>query len=104
MANRIVLPSWANLARTGHARLVISYDAPAARNTVRRAPSGGAMNARAALFALYGDHLRERGGAASISAVTRLLDALDTAAPAVRTAVSRMVRQGAARARPGPGG
>jgi phenylacetic acid degradation operon negative regulatory protein len=52
------------------------------------------MNARAALFDLYGDHLRERGGEAPISAVIRLLDALDIAAPAVRTAVSRMVRQG----------
>lgn len=52
------------------------------------------MNARAAVFDLYGDHLRERGGEASISAIIRLLDALDIAAPAVRTAVSRMVRQG----------
>lgn len=52
------------------------------------------MNARAALFDLYGDHLRERGGAAPIAVVIELLDALDIAAPAVRTAVSRMVRQG----------
>jgi phenylacetic acid degradation operon negative regulatory protein len=55
---------------------------------------GGVVNARAAVFDLYGDHLRERGGEASISAIIRLLDALDIAAPAVRTAVSRMVRQG----------
>lgn len=52
------------------------------------------MNARAALFDLYGDHLRQRGGEASISAIIRLLDPLDIAPAAVRTAVSRMVRQG----------
>ncbi|MFI6482647.1 PaaX family transcriptional regulator C-terminal domain-containing protein [Nonomuraea sp. NPDC050663] len=52
------------------------------------------MNARAALFDLYGDHLRPRGGRASVAALLRLLAPLDIAAPAVRTAVSRMVRQG----------
>jgi phenylacetic acid degradation operon negative regulatory protein len=52
------------------------------------------VNARAALFDLYGDHLRERGGAAPVAAIIGLLAALDIAAPAVRTAVSRMVRQG----------
>lgn len=52
------------------------------------------MNARSALFDLYGDHLRDRGGHAPIAAVVKLLSALDIAAPAVRTAVSRMVRQG----------
>ena len=52
------------------------------------------MQARSALFDLYGDHLRERGGAAPIAALVRLLAPLDIAAPAVRTAVSRMVRQG----------
>jgi phenylacetic acid degradation operon negative regulatory protein len=52
------------------------------------------MNARSALFDLYGDHLRERGGTAPVAALVRLLAALDVAAPAVRTAVSRMVRQG----------
>jgi phenylacetic acid degradation operon negative regulatory protein len=52
------------------------------------------MNARSALFDLYGDHLRERGGEAPIAALVRLLAALGVAAPAVRTAVSRMVRQG----------
>ncbi|GAA2420364.1 PaaX family transcriptional regulator C-terminal domain-containing protein [Actinomadura vinacea] len=51
------------------------------------------MNARSALFDLYGDHLRERGGRAPVAALVRLLAALDVAAPAVRTAVSRMVRQ-----------
>ncbi|WP_433327635.1 PaaX family transcriptional regulator [Spirillospora sp. CA-294931] len=51
------------------------------------------MNARSALFDLYGDHLRERGGTAPVAALVRLLAALGVAAPAVRTAVSRMVRQ-----------
>jgi len=52
------------------------------------------MNARAALFDLYGDHLRTRHGRASVAALVRLLAPLDIAAPAVRTAISRMVRQG----------
>ncbi|TDD65814.1 PaaX family transcriptional regulator [Actinomadura darangshiensis] len=51
------------------------------------------MNARSALFDLYGDHLRERGGNAPVAALVRLMAALGVAAPAVRTAVSRMVRQ-----------
>lgn len=52
------------------------------------------MNARSALFDLYGDHLRARGGTAPVAALVRLLAPLGVAAPAVRTAVSRMVRQG----------
>lgn len=52
------------------------------------------MNARAALFDLYGDHLRTRGARASVAALVRLLAPLGIAAPAVRTAISRMVRQG----------
>lgn len=52
------------------------------------------MQARSALFDLYGDHLRRRGGQAPIAALIRLLRPLGIAAPAVRTAVSRMVRQG----------
>ena len=52
------------------------------------------MNARSALFDLYGDHLRTRGRQAPIAALVSLLASLDIAAPAVRTAVSRMVRQG----------
>lgn len=52
------------------------------------------MHARAAVFDLYGDHLAERGGAAPIAAVVRLLAPVGIAAPAVRTAVSRMVGQG----------
>ncbi|MEU8267381.1 PaaX family transcriptional regulator C-terminal domain-containing protein [Sphaerisporangium sp. NPDC049002] len=51
------------------------------------------MNARAALFDLYGDHLRIRAGRASVAALVRLLAPLDIAPPAVRTAISRMVRQ-----------
>ena len=52
------------------------------------------MHARSALFDLYGDHLEARGGHAPVAALVRLLAPLDIAAPAVRTAVSRMVRQG----------
>ncbi len=52
------------------------------------------MNARSALFDLYGDHLRQRGGRAPVAALVRLLAPLGVAAPAVRTAVSRMARQG----------
>jgi phenylacetic acid degradation operon negative regulatory protein len=52
------------------------------------------VNARSALFDLYGDHLRARGGQAPVAALVRLLAPLGVAAPAVRTAVSRMVRQG----------
>ena len=51
------------------------------------------MNARSALFDLYGDHLRSRDGRAPIAALVRLLAPLDSSAAAVRTAVSRMVRQ-----------
>ncbi|HEX3907333.1 MAG TPA: PaaX family transcriptional regulator C-terminal domain-containing protein [Mycobacteriales bacterium] len=64
------------------------------------------MNARSALFDLYGDHLASRGGRAPVAALVRLLGELDIAAPAVRTAVSRMVRQGwlaAVRLPGGPG-
>ncbi len=52
------------------------------------------VNARSALFDVYGDHLRSRGGAAPIAGLVRLMAPLGIAAPAVRTAVSRMVRQG----------
>src|SRR5215207_4996799 len=52
------------------------------------------MHARSALFDLYGDHLRPRGGRAPVAALVRLLAPLGIAAPAVRTAISRMVRQG----------
>jgi len=52
------------------------------------------VNARSALFDLYGDHLGSRGGAAPVAALVRLLAPLGVAPPAVRTAISRMVRQG----------
>jgi phenylacetic acid degradation operon negative regulatory protein len=64
------------------------------------------VDARSALFDLYGDHLRSRGGAAPVAALVRLLAPLGIAAPAVRTAVSRMARQGwltAVRLPEGPG-
>ncbi|ADB34513.1 transcriptional regulator, PaaX family [Kribbella flavida DSM 17836] len=52
------------------------------------------MHARSALFDLYGDHLRARGARAPVAALVRLLAPLGVQPPAVRTAVSRMVRQG----------
>lgn len=52
------------------------------------------MQARSALFDVYGDHLRRRGGQAPVAGLIRLLGALDIQPPAVRTAISRMVRQG----------
>ena len=52
------------------------------------------MRARSALFDVYGDHLRTRGDRAPIAALVRLLEPVGIAAPAVRTAVSRMVGQG----------
>lgn len=52
------------------------------------------MNARSALFDLYGDHLLSRGERAPVAALVRLLAPLRISAPAVRTAVSRMARQG----------
>lgn len=52
------------------------------------------MQARSALFDVYGDHLRSRGSQAPVAAVVRMLDPVGIAAPAVRTAISRMVTQG----------
>jgi phenylacetic acid degradation operon negative regulatory protein len=52
------------------------------------------VNARSALFDVYGDHLLSRGGIAPVATLVQLLAALDIAPPAVRTAVSRMVSQG----------
>jgi len=52
------------------------------------------VQARSALFDLFGDHLRPHGGRAPVAALVKLLAPLGIAAPAVRTAVSRMVRQG----------
>nr|AGU11671.1 PaaX-like protein C-terminal domain [uncultured organism] len=51
------------------------------------------MRARSALFDVYGGYLRARGGSAAIAALVRLLEPLGFEAPAIRTAVSRMVRQ-----------
>ena len=52
------------------------------------------MNARSALFDLYGDHLLARGRQAPVAALVRLLGPMRISPPAVRTAVSRMARQG----------
>ena len=52
------------------------------------------MHARSALFDLYGDHLRTRGDQAPVAVLVRLLAPLGVTGPAVRTSISRMVRQG----------
>ncbi|KQY56279.1 MULTISPECIES: PaaX family transcriptional regulator C-terminal domain-containing protein [unclassified Nocardioides] len=52
------------------------------------------MHARSALFDVYGDHLSTRGDRAPVAALVRLLEPVGIAAPAVRTAISRMVLQG----------
>jgi phenylacetic acid degradation operon negative regulatory protein len=52
------------------------------------------MHARSALFDVYGDHLHLRGSQAPIASLVRLLAPVGIGAPAVRTAVSRMVAQG----------
>lgn len=62
------------------------------------------MHARSALFDVYGDHLRSRGNQAPVAALVRLLEPLGITAPAVRTAVSRMVGQGWLEAATLPGG
>jgi phenylacetic acid degradation operon negative regulatory protein len=51
------------------------------------------MHARSALFDVYGDHLRGRGSVAPVAGLVRLLEPVGIAAPAVRTAISRMVSQ-----------
>ena len=53
------------------------------------------MHARSALFDIYGDHLRTRGSQAPVAALVRLLEPVGIQAPAVRTAISRMVSEGA---------
>jgi len=62
------------------------------------------VNARSALFDIYGDHLLSRGEQAPVAALVRLLDPLRISAPAVRTAVSRMAGQGWLEAVKLPGG
>lgn len=61
---------------------------------VTQMENSAAVRARSALFDVYGGHLRARGGAATVAALVRLLEPMGFTAPAVRTAVSRMVRQG----------
>lgn len=53
----------------------------------------GKVRARAAVFDVYGDHLADRAYWAPISAVVTLLQTCGIAAPATRTAVSRMTAQ-----------
>jgi PaaX-like protein len=76
--------------------LTISVPTPCrAYLAVRRMPGEtGSVHATSALFDLYGDHLRSRGSRAPVAALVRLLAPLGITAPAVRTAVSRMARQG----------
>jgi phenylacetic acid degradation operon negative regulatory protein len=52
------------------------------------------VNARSALFDIYGDHLLSRGEQAPVAALVRLVAPLGISSPAVRTAVSRMAGQG----------
>jgi phenylacetic acid degradation operon negative regulatory protein len=52
------------------------------------------VNARSALFDVYGDHLRSRGGVAPVACLVTMMEPLGISAPAVRTAISRMVKQG----------
>jgi phenylacetic acid degradation operon negative regulatory protein len=52
------------------------------------------MHARSALFDVYGDLLPSRGNRATVAGLVRLLGPVGITAPAVRTAISRMVSQG----------
>ncbi|MDT0202113.1 PaaX family transcriptional regulator C-terminal domain-containing protein [Nocardioides sp. AE5] len=52
------------------------------------------MRARSALFDVYGDLLRTRGNQAPVADLVRLLDPVGISAPAVRTAISRIVGEG----------
>ena len=60
------------------------------RSTGWHTPS---MHARSALFDVYGDHLRERGSQAPVAGLVQLLEPVGIQAPAVRTAISRLVAQ-----------
>jgi len=83
------------------------YRVRAPRREIHPNPAQGTlacMHARSALFDIYGDHLRRRGGMAPVAVLVRLLAPLGVAAPAVRTAISRMVRQGWLVAATLPGG
>jgi phenylacetic acid degradation operon negative regulatory protein len=46
------------------------------------------------LFDVYGDYLRSRGGVAPVACLVTMMAPLEISAPAVRTAISRMVKQG----------
>jgi phenylacetic acid degradation operon negative regulatory protein len=76
----------------------VSRDVPRCPRAVARPAAllsdSDVVRARSALFDVYGGYLRARGGAAAIAALVRLLEPLGFGAPAIRTAVSRMVRQG----------
>lgn len=61
---------------------------------VSRLRHTGEVRARAAVFDVYGDHLADQAYWAPISAVVALLQTCGIAAPATRTAVSRMTSQG----------
>src|SRR5438309_6735448 len=61
---------------------------------LERLTDSSIVRARSALFDVYGSYLRARGGSVAIAALVRLLEPLDFGAPAIRTAVSRMVRHG----------
>lgn len=52
------------------------------------------MHARSAIFNVYGDLLADRGHRSTVAGLVRLLGPVGITAPAVRTAVSRMVSQG----------
>ena len=75
-------------------RVIIPYFLPCHANLPKVVRQTRRVHARSALFDLYGDHLRARGDRAPVAALVRLLSPLGIAPPAVRTAVSRMVRQG----------
>ncbi|HYH35598.1 MAG TPA: PaaX family transcriptional regulator C-terminal domain-containing protein [Nocardioides sp.] len=51
------------------------------------------MHARSALFDIYGDHLRRRDSQATVAGLVQLLEPVGIQAPAVRTAISRLVAQ-----------
>jgi phenylacetic acid degradation operon negative regulatory protein len=77
---------------------VVESLSPIAATRARPTPTSywhsDAMRARSALFDVYGDHLRSRANQAPVAALIRLLEPVGIAAPAVRTAISRMAAQG----------
>ncbi len=58
------------------------------------APSRGGVQARALIVTIYGLYAREVGGWLSISALIRLMAALGVEEPIVRSAISRLKRNG----------